>query len=321
VTALPPDGATVEVDCSDASVADELRRRFAARDDAKHVRVELLPRSDQPERMLVASAIGDVRREPSHRSELVNQVIHGDGVTPLKREGEWVLARVDDGYIGWIRDWHLKPWSRAREAAFAARASHRVRSNYALVMASAGSRALPVIQLVVGTRLAAATATGRGWVAVELADGKHGFARKGDIEPVRTARPTPKRLADTGLRFLGIPYLWGGNTPAGFDCSGVVQRVFLLHGVQLPRDSDMQARIGHERRIQGPGDIRPGDLLFFGKSRDSITHVGLVLPDRTFLHAYGQVIVNSLDTGHEHYDERLASIWRMTRNPLARTRS
>jgi hypothetical protein len=86
VTALPPDGATVEVDCSDASVADELRRRFAARDDAKHVRVELLPRSDQPERMLVASAIGDVRREPSHRSELVNQVIHGDGVTPLKRE-------------------------------------------------------------------------------------------------------------------------------------------------------------------------------------------------------------------------------------------
>jgi hypothetical protein len=99
-----------------------------------------------------------------------------------------------------------------------------------------------------------------------------------------------------------------------FGCSPAC---LLLHGVQLPRDSDMQARIGHERRIQGPGDIRPGDLLFFGKSRDSITHVGLVLPDRTFLHAYGQVIVNSLDTGHEHYDERLASIWRMTRNPLA----
>jgi len=320
VAALPPDGATIEVECSDDAVAAELSRRYSARDDTARVRVQTLPRGEEPGLMLVTSAVGDVRREPSHPSELVSQVIHGDAVTPLKREGDWVLARLDDGYIGWIRDWHLKPWTPAERDTFAARATHRVRSNHAQVVAAPGPGSLPLTQLVVGTLLAPGTAASRGWVQVSLADGREGYARKGDLEASRERRPTPKRLADTGLRFLGIPYLWGGSTPGGFDCSGLVQRIFRLHGVVLPRDSDMQARIGAKRRGAGPPYPRPGDLLFFGRSEDAITHTGLVLPDRTFLHAYGQVIVSSLDTSHERYDARLASIWRLTRNPLARAR-
>jgi len=78
----------------------------------------------------------------------------------------------------------------------------------------------------------------------------------------------------------------------------------------------MQARFGRERAIAGPADLVPGDLVFFGRTEGTITHVGLVLPEGKFLHAYGQVRINSLDPADDGYDAGLASIWRMTRDPL-----
>jgi cell wall-associated NlpC family hydrolase len=239
-------------------------------------------------------------------------------VTPLKAEGEWVLARLDDGYIGWIRDWHLRAWSGAQRDAFAGRARHRIRSNHAEVLTAADGAAAPLAQLVVGTPVVAGATAGRGWMPVELADGRSGFIRKAHLEATPRGRATPARLAKTGLRFVGIPYLWGGNTPNGFDCSGLVQRIFRLNGILLPRDSDMQARFGKERRVGDPSELEPGDLVFFGRSDDAITHVALVLPDQTLLHSYGQVVVNSLDTSSDRYSARLASIWRLTRSPAGR---
>jgi cell wall-associated NlpC family hydrolase len=142
--------------------------------------------------------------------------------------------------------------------------------------------------------------------------------KRADLES-SPARPrlTREGLVRTGIRFLGVPYLWGGNTPLGFDCSGLVQRIFRLHGRLLPRDSDQQARIGVLREGTGPAVFEPGDLLFFGRSADRVTHVGMVLPDRTFLHAYGQVIVSSLDASHPAFHPGVASIFLQARDPLA----
>jgi cell wall-associated NlpC family hydrolase len=173
-----------------------------------------------------------------------------------------------------------------------------------------------MVELVVGTRLVAGERSSRGLVNVRLADGRNGLATRSALEPIRKRRPTPERLARTGLGFLGIPYLWGGTTPNGFDCSGLIQRVFRLNGLLLPRDSDQQALFGAERPNPAPSELVPGQLLFFGKSRDSITHVGLVLPDRTFLHSYGQVTVNAIDPSHPRYSQRLAAIWQLTRDPI-----
>jgi cell wall-associated NlpC family hydrolase len=126
------------------------------------------------------------------------------------------------------------------------------------------------------------------------------------------------KLAATGLRFLGIPYLWGGSTPKGFDCSGLMQRIYRLHGLLLPRDADMQSRFGALRSTRDLNSLATGDLLFFGKIPQRITHVGMVLPDRLFLHAYGQVRVNSLDPAHPLFEPVLAQDWRLTRDPMGR---
>lgn len=284
-------------------------------------RIEAIqPTPGMPELMLIVSAVADVRREPSHKAELVSQAIQGDVVTPLKAENEWTLARMDDGYIGWIRDWHMDTWTTVQAQSFSEAATHRIKSNHCVVLESAGGT--PMVELVAGSRLVVGERSSRGLVNVRLADGRAGLAPRSALEPLRKRRPTPERLAKTGLGFLGIPYLWGGTTPNGFDCSGLIQRVFRLNGVLLPRDSDQQALFGVERPNPTPSELVPGELLFFGKSRDSITHVGLVLPDRTFLHSYGQVTVNAIDPSHPRYSQRLASIWQLTRDPLKRgTRS
>ena len=320
VTSLPPDGSVVEVEVSDPSLADELPRRLGLDADRRRgLRIVVLPRSGLPEGLLVASSVADVRKHASHPSELVTQVVYGDLVVPLKQEGEWFLCRIDDGYLGWIRSWHLVESSRAGQAEFLRRSVHRVGVNHSEALTEPDPRSLPVTDLVIGTPLVAEPGGRRGWAAVELADGRRGFVRRPHIEKKPRQRTISRtKLVATGLRFLGIPYLWGGNTPKGFDCSGLIQRIYRLHGLILPRDSDMQSRCGAVRPTRDLDELLPGDLLFFGKVPQRITHVGLVLPDRLFLHAYGQVRVNSLDPANHLFEPSLANDWRGARDPMGR---
>jgi hypothetical protein len=279
--------------------------------------VALPDATDLPDGLIACSSVVDVRREPAHTSELRTQIIYGDAVEPLKVEGEWVLVRLDDGYVGWIRNWHLSELSPSRHEAWLEDAGSRVASNHAEVFSSPRRESLPVTDLVIGTRIRVTTCGKRGWRSVHLPDGREGFIQTPSIERLPRRRSVSRdRLAATGLRFLGIPYIWGGTTPKGFDCSGVIQRVFRLNGRLLPRDADMQGRFGRQRKMDAAALVT-GDLLFFGKDADHITHVAMVLPDGLFLHAYGQVRVGSLDPRHPLYEPKLDPILQFARDPLS----
>lgn len=326
VVSKPPEGRTVVCECSEAGVLDELRRRVEGAGwgaESGRIAYEALPSSSRglPAGLIAASSVADVRRSPAHAAELVTQLVYGDAVTPLKMEGEWYLVRLDDGYIGWIRSWHLYELSPEDQVSFRKKAEHRVATNHAVVVHSPENDSLPVTDLVIGTPVEARECGKRGWRASRLPDGKEGFVASRSIEriPVRK-RVSRDNLSSTGMRFLGIPYIWGGSTPKGFDCSGLIQRIYRLNGLVIPRDTDLQARIGLEKKVQ-PADyatavqsLATGDLLFFGKMPGNITHVAMYLPEGLFLHAYGQVRVGSLDPRSHLFDLELVSAWQTTRD-------
>jgi cell wall-associated NlpC family hydrolase len=159
----------------------------------------------------------------------------------------------------------------------------------------ASSTLAAVTQAVIGTRLPVASEHEK-WIQLLLPSGKHAWTESHRVRvvgdsPLRPCRP--RAILATARRFLGIPYLWGGCSPVGIDCSGFMQLVMRLHGIDLQRDASMQARQGAP--VAEP-DI--ADLVFFGPvdQRDKITHVGMMLDRSRFIHAAGsdRVRINQL---------------------------
>ena len=143
------------------------------------------------------------------------------------------------------------------------------------------------------------------WREVELPDGRCGWIEARAVE-LRQRRKIPlERLV---RRLLGTPYFWGGRTPLGFDCSGFVQQVMAERNVSLPRDADDQRRAVRSLRLRERP--RVGDLVFFGRRRGRLTHVGIMVGKGLYAHSRGMVRINSLEHSHVLYDKDLAAMFR-----------
>jgi cell wall-associated NlpC family hydrolase len=150
--------------------------------------------------------------------------------------------------------------------------------------------ARPKAQAPLATRLeVAGDGPTERWLAVRLPAGDMGYVQKGDVraadDPAAPRRRGSREdLVATARRFLGVPYLWGGMTAQGIDCSGLASRAYHANGIDLPRDADQQFADPGAVPVERP-DLRPGDLLFFGKDAANVTHVGLYLGDGRFINA------------------------------------
>lgn len=254
---------------------------------------------------VVSLPLLDLRPEPRHASELRSQLLMGETVRLLGRpRSGWVRVRNDaDGYAGWVRQWGLVPATRERAARWRRLATGRIGAAMAQVLAlPPGGRSRPardaatVSPVFFGNRLIAAP--GRGpWVRVELPDGRRGLLPRSAL-----AVATPAIAARVGS-LLGTPYLWGGRSPAGYDCSAFVQQVLLEQGVSLPRDAKDQCRSA--RRLADPGQARLGDLAFFRRPGEQASHVGLCLGGGFYAHCRGRVHVASMDTDNPLCDKDL----------------
>jgi cell wall-associated NlpC family hydrolase len=171
----------------------------------------------------------------------------------------------------------------------------------------------PALQVTIGTRLEVA-AEGDGWLKVALPDGSARWVQKGDlVAPAaagRRSRRSVEAVIATARRFLGLPYLWGGTTPLGIDCSAFVQLAYRLHGVELLRDSDIQFT-QPDLEVVDRQDLKAGDLVFFG--RDQISHVGLYTGGGRFIHAtvHRQPIVQISPLDEQHW----VTLYRGARRP------
>jgi hypothetical protein len=252
-----------------------------------------------PPLAVVCLAALDLRVRPDHRAELGSQLLLGELVRLGAARAGWRrVSNLADDYSGWVREWGLVPVSSRRAAAWRARATATVAAPLALLRASRGG-GIGVSPLFLGAR-AIPGRPARGWIPLELPD-----ARRGWVERSAVALPgdAPPSLVDRMTSLLGVPYLWGGRTPAGFDCSAFVQQVLLEQGIPLPRDAAQQRKACRPLR---PGeDSAPGDLAFFADRSGRIAHVGISLTAEVFVHARGRVVIASLNRDNPLYDKDL----------------
>jgi gamma-D-glutamyl-L-lysine dipeptidyl-peptidase len=273
---------------------------------------------------IVAVSVAVMKTKPSHASELGNQLLAGMVVKLLKKDGGWYYVQsLDDRYLGWMESDHLAPVTSAQADAFAHAPRVIVTSLFTLVREQPSVDAPAVADLVVGDVLGSAGRTG-AWTAVELADGRKGFvsqADAADYQAWKAARAvTPANVEQTARRFMGVPYLWGGTSAKGFDCSGFVKTVFRLNGLELQRDADQQSNQGAAVPTDGNlGALQKGDVLFFGPRPGvtRITHTGIYLGGKLFIHCSGMVKLNSFDPASPRYSDtllkRLVKVRRMSR--------
>ncbi len=261
----------------------------------------------------VRASVADVRRRPSHGAEMVTQALQGEMLEPLLHEDGWLLVRLPDGYVGWVRDWHAGLVGVADAEAYARRVDARVTAAWLQVRGAASQDAPACAETVLGTRIVC-LGYESGWAHVELPGGRRGWIPEDALRAGAGDWPTSSASILAMIeRFGGAPYVWGGRSPKGFDCSGLVQFVFGLHGVALPRDSDQQFASG-----VAVDDVRAGDLLFFGRER--IAHVAVACDAETYLHARGEVRRNARRPGHPLHDAELAALYRGCRRVLPASR-
>ncbi len=219
-----------------------------------------------------------MRREPTHRSEMVNQLLFGERWDCIREEDDWLLIRGKlDRYEGWID---------RQQAAF----EHVQREEGPAcctldLVQSATSRDRHVL-LFPGSRLP-------GFDGIHFRLLQEKFVYNGQATEPGPSRQPASFALKLARKFLGAPYLWGGRTPLGVDCSGLMQVVCSVSGMQLPRDATDQAQAGVS--VDFVHQAQPGDLAFFDNAEGRIVHVGMLCAPGQILHASGKVRIDALD--------------------------
>jgi len=309
-------GAVSETDA--ASELEDLARAAGAA-----AAIELLPAGGELQGIAHRS-LAHLRAEPRHAAELVSQMVLGEEALVLRARGDWLQVQTGDRYVAWAHRGSLLRRDPADPAGFRDRLFERRPPPGRWVVTTRGARAVeepapyapPVADLVQGAIVEVAQTRGR-FVEIVLPDGVSGWVWRGGLAPadLLAERFTPdgRAVLEHGEQFLGLPYLWGGTSEKGFDCSGFVQRLYGLHGVPLPRDSDQQAGFG-EPVEPGPdwSGVADGDLAFFSEDGARATHVGILAEGGRLLHAStgrNGVWWDALDRSagtHDEYAGRLA---------------
>ena len=299
-----------------------------------------LSTSAQTKRMAVTALSENMMRaEPDYESALETQSLMGTVVEIIGEEGYWRQVVTPEPYTAWCTNLGLVEMTAEQINEYKAAPKYICTAFHSAVYAEPSRRAQRISDLSMGNLLRVVfiqTKKGdrisevKGWKEVRLPDGRTGWTPAADVKEfdkwAENTKPSEKDIINTAKQFLGTPYLWGGASSKGLDCSGLVRLSWFMNGYLLPRNASQQVHLGREIIVEadhGIGkdseqlhdemqkrilNLKPGDLVFFGNpetrwKKEVITHVGIYIGDGEIIHASHMIRINSLIPGSRNYYE------------------
>jgi SH3-like domain-containing protein len=260
---------------------------------------------------LVSISVCNIKKTPSHSSELLSQAIMGTPVKILKKKGGWLFVQTPDYYIGWINssgiaelsENEMNRWRHSERVIFTKKCGE--------IQFETGNEG--VLSDIVSGAILEVTRGKNGYCSVVLPDGRRGKLNNNEVASFKQWTsdifPDPEKFIPFSKSLLGSPYLWGGTSTKAIDCSGFVKTIYFTGGVILARDASLQFLHGITVDYSVTLDsLKKGDLVFFGYNNDGkkrITHVGMYIGDTEVIHCSGMVRINSLDSTRANYSEYL----------------
>ena len=252
----------------------------------------------------ITSDVVNIYREPWTDSETVTQALHGEPVRVINRQDSWVEITLPDqwNYRGWVQESVLQKIPTAKILA-----DRKIVSvPEAIVRKSPSEEAEILLTLSLGNIVGTEPAKKHGdFVQIQMVNGTQGYVKKAELVDYverKTTEVSSDRLLKTASQLLGQPYLWGGMSTAGVDCSGFIHTIFKVHGIRLHRDADLQYL--NDGVSVAENELQPGDLVFFETYMTGPSHVGIYAGDRQMLHASSQTGVSYASLDDTYFSER-----------------
>ena len=239
----------------------------------------------------VNASVVNIYSDPDFKSAVVTQGLLGESCVIMDSKGDWFNVNQWDCYSGWIHKHQGILTDKTYDANLT------VFEMDGVVTKESGKTVIR--DLTFGNNLNGKPMS--GGFSVTLPDGEKGWTST--LLGRMTEQPTRKSIIRLARSFMGVPYLWGGKSPHGFDCSGYIQTIYKTFNIELPRDAHQQADHFKESTITME-QAKQADLHFF-KTRGKITHVALAEENRYFLHAQGWVKEESFDSRAPNFNSEL----------------
>ncbi len=241
-------------------------------------------------------------------SHTVTQARMGDYVRILGQEEGWCLVRMEDDYQGWIAFQDICAINEQGILKLKSRKQYLITAKMAQILDKPGGEPIFASELVQGTVLPS-LGSRIGWGKVDLPGRGGAWVLSRDVKEFSSYATVFAEKKDAGSviatasQYLGLPYLWGGCTAYGFDCSGLTQFCYKMNGYTIPRDADLQYE--HGKPVRNRESLEPGDLVFFETYESGASHVGIYMGDSKYIHAGSSgLAINSFrrqDPGYSEY--------------------
>ena len=293
---------------------NSLKSKLASQNIEYTDSLHLLPEGElkNTPKALVKISVANIRSNPAHSAELATQATMGTPLNVLKHEGDWYLVQTPDKYLAWVDKGGIQLMTEAEMQTWLNSEKLIYTNTFGTAYSEASDKSQVVSDLVAGDVVEKVTEKG-AFYEVKYPSGATAYIKKEEAKLyadwVKSLNPSEENLVNTSRSLMGLPYLWGGTSPKGVDCSGFTKTIYFLNGIVLPRDASQQVHTG--KLIDSTRNFEkliPGDLLFFGrKATDStsekVVHVGMWIGNQQFIHSLGNVHISSVDTTAADFDE------------------